>query len=245
MEQEQPVTHTNIMRMDLRRIVLITPTWAEAYAVHRALRQSPRKAKVKICGIGPARASAFCKKLDPISLNALVLLGWAGGLSEELKTGDVITASHALMQGESACLCKALSIPGAVIAPIITSKKVLTSTEEKQEARYTGALAVEMEAYPIADWAHQHSIPFTHARVILDALDDPLPQFRFSLKRNIRSRALLEHGHAPVSQKRSGGLSEWIRRFNQANAQLSMLAGLVLQAMEDNDKLETTRTSIL
>jgi hypothetical protein len=32
-----------------------------------------------------------------------------------------------------------------------------------------------MEAYPLAAWARAHNLPFVHARVILDAADEALP----------------------------------------------------------------------
>jgi hypothetical protein len=37
-----------------------------------------------------------------------------------------------------------------------------------------------MEAYPLAVWAKEHRIPFSHIRVILDAWDEPLLEFQFS-----------------------------------------------------------------
>jgi nucleoside phosphorylase len=224
--------------MDSQSILLVTPTWVEAYAVRRGLRQASRKVPLMICGMGPAHAAAFCRRLHPRTLGVMVLLGWAGGLTGELQTGDAIIASHVLMHGKNTLVPQQLSIPGTTIAPMITSPKVLKTGEEKRKARCSGALAVEMEAYPLVDWMHQHKIPFIHARVILDTLDESLPRFRLIKSGNAQPRAALKNPQVSSSEKRTGGLFGWIRRFKQANAQLSVLAVSILQALDDNDNLE-------
>lgn len=51
----------------------------------------------------------------------------------------------------------------------------LATAAAKRDAGVCGALAVEMEAYPLAEWALAYDVPFVHARIILDAVADPLP----------------------------------------------------------------------
>jgi hypothetical protein len=232
------------LRLDFQKILFVTPTRLEANAVRRGFRRSSHKAQIEVCGMGIRRAAAFCGKLDPNSLSALVLLGWAGGLSEDLGAGDVIIASHALMEGGITRFCHFLPIPNAVTAPMLTSPGVLKSIEEKQAARFTGAHAVEMEAYPMADWAHQHRITFIHARVILDTMNEPLPHFRSGKSEEIRGRASLKNPQAAASSKLPGGLFGWIRRFKLANAQLSVLAERVLLELDQNTYLEDTKAPI-
>jgi nucleoside phosphorylase len=57
------------------------------------------------------------------------------------------------------------------IGPILTSDRVLASAAEKRVAGATGALAVEMEAGPLARWARDRDVHFAHLRVVLDPLD--------------------------------------------------------------------------
>ena len=59
--------------------------------------------------------------------------------------------------------------------PVLTADHVVAAPAAKRTAAAGGALAVEMEAYPLAAWAAQHEAPFVHGRVILDAVDDALP----------------------------------------------------------------------
>jgi hypothetical protein len=61
------------------------------------------------------------------------------------------------------------------VGPMLTSDHVLSSVDQKQNGAATGALAVEMEAGPLARWATGRSLPFVHLRVVLDPLESALP----------------------------------------------------------------------
>jgi hypothetical protein len=61
------------------------------------------------------------------------------------------------------------------IGSILTSPRVLVRASEKRAAGATGALAVEMEAGPLARWAGRHGVPFVHLRVVLDPVSSSLP----------------------------------------------------------------------
>jgi hypothetical protein len=126
--------------------------------------------------MGERRAAEFCHNLDPTSVSTLVLLGWAGGLIPSLPAGSLVCASEALHQDQPPIACQTLVLPNTCTAPILTVSRALVTPQEKLSARATGAVAVEMEAYPLAQWAQLHAIPFIHVRVILDAWDDALPQ---------------------------------------------------------------------
>jgi hypothetical protein len=52
---------------------------------------------------------------------------------------------------------------------------VLSSVEQKRAAAASGAVAVEMEAGPLAQWATGRSVPFVHLRVVLDPVESALP----------------------------------------------------------------------
>ncbi len=59
----------------------------------------------------------------------------------------------------------------------------------------TGAVAVEMEAGPLALWAVKRSLPFIHLRVVLDPLVSPLPSMQLSTAEHghVSSRAFLRY----------------------------------------------------
>ena len=60
--------------------------------------------------------------------------------------------------------------------PALTADHVIAAPAAKRAAAACGALAVGMEAYPLAAWAAQRGVPFVHGRVILDTVEDALPE---------------------------------------------------------------------
>ena len=159
--------------------MVIAPTSIEFAAVKRSIMPFLREGVVSLaqCGMGENLAHAFGEKLDCRKVSCLVLLGWAGGLIPELKAGDFVCANSAVYFAREPINCKLVPIPSAHTGPILTVSKALLSSEEKLQAQSAGALAVEMEAYPLALKAAQMGIPFIHARIILDTLDESIPEF--------------------------------------------------------------------
>jgi nucleoside phosphorylase len=170
--------------IDLKRKpvpMIITPTPQEFDAVKRGLKEHSLsridELNVLKCGVGEENAKKFCANLDSKQISILILMGWAGGLTHNLAAGDVIIAEKALHEGQTPLQCNPLPFHQDHRGNILTASKALTLPSEKENALRSGAAAVEMEAYPMAAWAAQHEIPFIHARVILDAWDEPLPDF--------------------------------------------------------------------
>ena len=75
-----------------------------------------------------------------------------------------------------------------VVRPVLTSDEVLASVEQKQAGAATGAVAVEMEAGPLARWTIARSVQFVHLRVVLDPVASALPATPLPTD---------EHGHTP------------------------------------------------
>jgi len=137
-----------------------------------------REARLELvqCGMGLTGVQAFLPRLQAQARpQALILLGWAGGIAPELQPGDWVCANQARLQGKPALPLEALPITEAAAGPLLTVPKVLTAPEEKAAVASQGILAVEMEAYPLAAWAQAQGVPFYHARIILDARHEPLP----------------------------------------------------------------------
>jgi len=125
----------------------------------------------------------------------LLLVGWAGGLHPDMGAGEAIVADCVLDEAGRRAPCSVPAVPGARVGPTLTVAEALLSPQAKRAARASGALAVEMEAYPLAAWAAARGIPFAHVRLISDGPNDNLPDFRPALDPSGRLRplALLAH----------------------------------------------------
>jgi nucleoside phosphorylase len=178
------------------QLVLIAPTVSERDVVALALGPFLARGEVEIVlsGMGPARAVAVAERLGEGSLpGGLALLGWAGGILPELEAGDVVLAEAAVdSEGRRIDLSGlgwVRDLPGAHRGALLTTEEVLLSAREKRAARSSGALAVEMEAYPLAAWATAHGVPFVHARVVLDPAGEKVPDLGEALDACGRIRA--------------------------------------------------------
>jgi len=87
----------------------------------------------------------------------------------------VVIASSALDTRGTIQPCYPMPIPGAIEGPILTVSTPVRIPKEKKALRTSGAIAVEMEAYPLASWARAKGLPFIHIRVVLDTADESLP----------------------------------------------------------------------
>jgi adenosylhomocysteine nucleosidase len=180
-------------------LILVAPTVFE----HRVLRrfvagsETAGALETAMCGVGMECAAHFLRRLEERTElpRVLALVGVAGGLDPSLVAGDVVLASAALDEEGRQVPCTVLSLPGATVGPVITVRRALYTPSEKAAGRSTGALAVEMEAYPLAAWSARRGLSFIHARVILDSLDEALPDLGDVLDEygRVRPGELLRH----------------------------------------------------
>lgn len=160
--------------------LFVTPTVFEAMPVRKALGHQLARNHVRlaVCGVGPERAGAFCQRINSTSISTLVLLGWAGGLIADLFVGDTVCADSAWAPDRNSLKLVPLAILGARNGLICTSPAALLTPESKlAAAQQSGGIAVDMEAFPLAEWAAEKAIPFYHLRVISDSFDESLPDF--------------------------------------------------------------------
>ena len=143
------------------------------------------------CGIGPAQAEAVLPQLERASPQALWLVGWCGGLRDDLRVGDLVLADATLSGSTQEAVPVDHPPPQAladwlgawaashgrrlVVAPMLTSPRLVARAANKRAAAATRAAAVEMEAAPLARWAAEHAVPFRHLRVVLDPVASDLP----------------------------------------------------------------------
>ncbi len=157
--------------------LIVAPSAMEYSVVQKAVQNSRNRGKFTLmtCGVGEGQARSFCRVIEDLPVSCLVLVGWAGGLTTDMAAGVAVWADAALYEGQPQLSCQVPSFKDIRTGPILTVPKALLTPQEKRSAQDSGAIAVEMEAYPLAAWAAQRGIPFMHGRVILDTLDESIP----------------------------------------------------------------------
>ncbi|MHB0878916.1 MAG: phosphorylase family protein [Anaerolineae bacterium] len=176
---------------------IVVPSVAELSVVGRSLARSGAGARLAVArlGVGPAAAADYAQRYGAGTHDRVALVGWAGGLCSSLAAGSVVVASEAVDGSGRRVACEAVQLSGAAVGPVLTVAAPLLTREAKERAGVdSGAVAVEMEAFPLAAWAAERGLRFYHVRVILDTAEESLPDLG----------ALLDE---------SGGLSRgWLRR---------------------------------
>jgi len=172
---------------------IVTAMVAEArFLGARVSRRRPRAALahaalVQLGGVGPEAGAAAARELVAAGVSALVSWGMAGGLDPALRAGSLMLPA-AVMSSDGAVLptsapwCRrlgeALGARGeAARGTLLTSARAIASVAEKERLfRATGAAAVDMESFAIAQVAAAHGLPFIAVRVIIDAAHDAVPR---------------------------------------------------------------------
>jgi len=185
--------------------VFLIPTHWESQAVLRSLRAAVLEPGWDVCawrvgdllliesGIGPELTAALLPRIESLKPQVVWLFGWCGGLVPELAVGDLVLADATIfsagadksiarishpppepLAAQLGCIAEQLGRQ-LVVGPVLTSDKVLANVEQKRAAGATGAVAVEMEAGPLARWTTAWSVPFVHLRVVLDPITSALP----------------------------------------------------------------------
>ncbi len=193
-------------------------------------------------GVGPELTAALLPHVEPLKPQAVWLFGWCGGLVPKLAVGDLVLADATifaeqddepttqlphpppeLLTAQVRSIAEELSLR-MVVGPVLTSDKVLASVGQKRAGAATGAVAVEMEAGPLARWTVARRVPFVHLRVVLDPIVSALPKTRLPTD---------EHGRAPIYMLLLHALThprEWLALWNlirQARAARRAMANVI------------------
>jgi nucleoside phosphorylase len=215
-------------------LILVTPTISEYRAVRPFVADLASEGVLEtvICGIGAERAAALGRRLDESEgvPAGLALVGVAGGLDPALAAGDVVLASAAWDEEGRRAPCTVIPLPGAPRGPILTVRRALYTPAEKAAQREAGALAVEMEAYPLATWAAERGVPFIHARVILDPFDETLPDLGDVLDEYGRLRPLGILRRLLARPSDTAAVLRLLRRLQVVTPTLGLLAQAVVAA---------------
>ena len=142
-------------------------------------------------GIGPARARATAEDLlestDPSEITAILSVGVAGGLTNDMRRPALTLPTQLVRQSDQAhwdlegslyrSAQRILNQADFYWRPAIsiTTPHVLFTRPEKVAAAETGAQIVQMEDSEWAEVCASANVPFLALRVVLDALDDDIP----------------------------------------------------------------------
>jgi adenosylhomocysteine nucleosidase len=189
-------------------VVLIVALAAERRALQDVL-QNARRSQLGACpavrgrlagrdillvqtGIGADRAQAAVASVArEADLTAVWSLGFAGGLSERLRPGDLVYPATVLDEADGdgapmsvdashAAVCAQLHHATLPTDPgrLITVASVLRTPDAKRAlGRRYQAVAAEMEAAGVVRAARARGIRWAVLKAIVDAADDPLPGF--------------------------------------------------------------------
>jgi 4-hydroxy-3-methylbut-2-enyl diphosphate reductase len=158
------------------RIVVAAPLALE----EALIRSAVRGAHVRKTGMGPDKSLAAAAALSREPGEALLVLGFCGGLDAQARPGEVIVADEVLAAGDeghdpvqarcdgAAQLADALISAGLSVrrGPIVGVAKIATG-ERREQLLAAGALAVDMESAWLAAGAAGR--PFGVVRVVLDS----------------------------------------------------------------------------
>ena len=143
---------------------------------------------VAISGIGPHNAMRAAERLVAQGVVQLASWGVAGALQPDLMPGDVLVPNrivystddtgYATDETTSARLVAALKDRLRVRRGILwsTYEAIATRTEKHDIAERSHALAVDMEAAPVAAVAQRAGLPFVAVKVICDTAAHELPE---------------------------------------------------------------------
>lgn len=138
-------------------------------------------------GTGQARARRAAQALvDAHHPNWVLSCGFAGAIDERLKAGDIVVADR-LLCGSQPPIQLDFRFPsdparGWHVGGLLTTPEIVRTVAEKRKlAAETGALAVDMESYAVAEFCREQHHRFFAVRVCSDDLSADLPPEVLSL----------------------------------------------------------------
>ena len=136
-----------------------------------------REVTILHTGVGAKACNARLEILLHKTRPGLVISsGFAGGVSEQLRVGDLILAQNFSDPGLLANAERILRDRQPQVVKLFTSISIIDSVTERNEiARAADAAAVDMETGAIADVCKIHGVPLLSVRIISDTAKQPFP----------------------------------------------------------------------
>jgi 4-hydroxy-3-methylbut-2-enyl diphosphate reductase len=179
------------------------------------VRSAARGARVCRTGMGPRNARTAARVLLNEPGDALLVVGFCGGLDDQSRPGEVVIAEEVLAAADEghtpdrvACagakdLAMALASAGLPVrsGPIVSVSR-LALGERRAQLRAGGAIAVDMESVWLAPGAGAR--PFGVLRVVLDSPSHELLRPQAALAAVRAGRALRRAAAAALHEWRPG-----------------------------------------
>lgn len=196
---------------------------------------------VAITGDGaPSASEAVARLLDAFAPSALLVLGIAGGLSPQLRWGDVVAAREVRTpEGRSIAadhVWTGRAIAAGAIAGVAYSAPRLVGTASEKARVRDGAAdgracIVDLESWALGSAATRAKIPFAVIRAVSDAHDEELPLLVRLAQRGDGSLSRLRIALlATTNLRQVPSLLAYQRRVSRCAAALSDVAIAVLRA---------------
>ena len=140
----------------MSQLTVCAPLGVEARALRRGLADRHDHVQVTRTGYGPVRAAAAAARIAASAPDMLAVGGVAGGLTNDLRVGDLVVASE-VTDGVTTVQCASAPLVAgelrraglrATAGPIVTVDRLVRGYEHAQLAA-TGAIAVDMESAPL------------------------------------------------------------------------------------------------
>lgn len=176
------------------------------------------------CGIGPERAAAAMKNVEAEPA-AIISVGTAGALVQDLKCGDMTISSQTVfghcpddvlhwpdtLVSALARACVGAGVPHKIVRLATVKEAVLHPQGRLSLHERTGAQAVDMESHAIGMAAREMGVPFTSLRVISDDFSSPPITDRRGLKK-------IWQEPSQIPRRLKAGLRWWVfvRNFHSA-----------------------------
>jgi adenosylhomocysteine nucleosidase len=221
---------------------------AEARHLKPSLPRPPRPVEsladgtlLSVSGMGASAAAAGSRALIQAGAGALISFGVAGALDPTLLAGDIcvprevmsqnvpsIATASAWRERVAAALSSRLSTGHILDGGLLSSAGIISGIAAKAALfAGTGAQAVDMESFAVAEVASTHRLPFLALRVIVDRAIDDLPR--------VVSMATDEHGELrpwrlaaglAKAPRQLGPLLRLGRRYRSASVSMDAIAHL-------------------
>ncbi len=137
---------------------------------------------IVISGVGGRCVRGAVKVLiESFRPDLIISTGYAGGLSPEIKVGDIVVTGEIIHESGRRVLSRVMDTisPSHPIrrGPILTTNRFIPFSDDKHGlyAKF-GANAVDMESFFLGEEASNSKIPFLSVRVISDDVNRDLPQ---------------------------------------------------------------------
>ncbi|MCF7824455.1 MAG: hypothetical protein K9N35_09835 [Candidatus Marinimicrobia bacterium] len=144
-------------------------------------------------GIGLERTRAVTRSLpDPRNYEQVIHFGVSGSLSDELPVRTLIKGRCFMAKGEDPIEIESPLFSNVSSITFYSSQEVVSDEGSREEASSSGAKAVDMESYAIAEFCRDHDLPLLSLRIISDRAGASTPdEFRKNFKS--ASRELQKH----------------------------------------------------